>query len=126
MISEHLPALQVVLPLISAPLIVVVRRESFAWFLATAVSWIGLAIAIALAMRTAQAGVISYALGSWPPPWGIEYRVDQLSAFVLVLVSLVGAVVMSYARTSVAAEWRASGAICFIRCTACALQDCSA
>ena len=41
MISEHLPALQVVLPLISAPLIVVVRRESFAWFLATAVSWIG-------------------------------------------------------------------------------------
>jgi len=104
MISEHLPALQVVLPLISAPLIVVVRREAFAWALATAVSWIGLAIAIELAMRTAQSGVISYAIGNWPPPWGIEYRVDRLSSFVLVLVSLVGAIVMPYARASVAAE----------------------
>ena len=104
MISEHLPALQVVLPLISAPLIVVVRREAFAWALATAVSWIGLAIAIELAMRAAQSGVISYAIGNWPPPWGIEYRVDRLSSFVLVLVSLVGAIVMPYARASVAAE----------------------
>ena len=104
MISEHLPALQVVLPLISAPLIVVVRREAFAWSLATAVSWIGLGIAVELALRTAQSGVISYAIGNWPPPWGIEYRVDRLSSFVLVLVSLVGAIVMPYARTSVAAE----------------------
>jgi multicomponent Na+:H+ antiporter subunit D len=104
MISEHLPALHVVLPLISAPLIVAVRREAFAWSLATIVSWIGLAIAIELAVRTAQSGVISYAIGNWPPPWGIEYRVDRLSSFVLVLVSLVGAIVMPYARTSVAAE----------------------
>ena len=104
MISEHLPALQVVLPLMSAPLIVVVRREPFAWALATIVSWIGLAIAVELAVRTAQSGVISYAIGNWPPPWGIEYRVDRLNAFVLVLVSLVGAIIMPYARTSVAAE----------------------
>ena len=104
MISEHLPALQVVLPLISAPIIVMVRREAFAWVLATAVSWIALAIAVELALRTAESGVISYAIGSWPPPWGIEYRVDRLSAFILVLVSLVGAIVMPYARTSVAAE----------------------
>ena len=55
-------------------------------------------------MRVAQVGVISYAIGSWPPPWGIEYRVDALNAFVLVLVSLVGAVVMPYARVSIAAE----------------------
>ncbi len=104
MIAEHLPALQVVLPLICAPLIVVVRREGFAWSLATAVSWAGLAIAVELAMRTAQSGVVSYAIGSWPPPWGIEYRVDRFSSFVLVLASLVGAIVMPYARTSVAAE----------------------
>ena len=55
-------------------------------------------------MRVAQVGVISYAIGSWPPPWGIEYRVDALNAFVLVLVSLVGTVVMPYARVSIAAE----------------------
>ena len=32
-------------------------------------------------------GPISYHLGGWAPPWGIEYRVDLLNAFVLVLVS---------------------------------------
>ena len=101
---EHLPALQVVLPLLSAPLIVLVRRQAFAWFLATAVSGVSLAIAIALAMRVARVGVITYAIGSWPPPWGIEYRVDALNALVLVLVSLVGTVVMPYARVSIAAE----------------------
>jgi multicomponent Na+:H+ antiporter subunit D len=104
MIVEHLPALQVVLPLLSASLIVLVRRPGFARLLATAVSGAGLAIALALFVRVGEVGVISYAIGSWPPPWGIEYRVDALSAFVLVLVSLIGAVAMPYARVSVAAE----------------------
>jgi multicomponent Na+:H+ antiporter subunit D len=101
---DHLPALQVVLPLISAPLIVLVRRQRFAWLLTVAVSWISLAIAIALFVKVGQTGVISYAIGSWPPPWGIEYRVDALNAYVLVLVSLVAAVVAPYARISIAAE----------------------
>lgn len=104
MILEHLAALQVVLPLISAPLIVLIRRQTFAWVLATAVSWLSFAIAIGLALQVADVGVVSYALGSWPPPWGIEYRVDPLNAFVLVLVSLIGAVVMPYAHVSIAAE----------------------
>jgi len=101
---EHLPALQVVVPLIAAPLIVLVRNRRFAWLAATAASWACLAIAIGLALRVAEAGTVSYALGSWPPPWGIEYRVDALNAFVLVLVSLVAALVAPYAWTSVAAE----------------------
>ncbi|MBE0621230.1 MAG: monovalent cation/H+ antiporter subunit D family protein [Burkholderiales bacterium] len=83
---------------------VLVRRRTFAWLLAVAVSWTALAIALALAFKVREAGVISYAMGSWPPPWGIEYRVDALNSFVLVLVSLVASVVMPYARTSVAAE----------------------
>jgi multicomponent Na+:H+ antiporter subunit D len=101
---EHLPALQVVVPLIAAPLIVLVRHRGFAWLTATAASWACLAIAIGLALRVAEGGTISYALGSWPPPWGIEYRVDALNAFVLVLVSLVAAIVAPYAWCSVAAE----------------------
>ena len=102
MIGDHLPALQVVVPLLAAPFILVVRRG--AWFIAVAASWIALAIALALAFKVREAGTISYAIGNWPPPWGIEYRVDALNSFVLVLVSLVGAIVAPYARTSVAAE----------------------
>ena len=52
----------------------------------------------------ADSGTISYAIGSWPPPWGIEYRVDRLSAFVLVLVSGIAAVVLPYSRASIEAE----------------------
>jgi multicomponent Na+:H+ antiporter subunit D len=104
MIAEHLPALQVVLPLMCAPAIVLVRRHQAAWLIATAASAACLAIAVALALRVADGGVVSYALGSWPPPWGIEYRVDALNAFVLILVSGIATVLMPYARISVAAE----------------------
>ncbi len=104
MTLDHLPALQVVLPLISAPLIVLVRRQRFAWALAVLVSWISLAIAVALFLQVGRTGVMTYAIGSWPPPWGIEYRVDALNSFVLVLVSLSAAVVAPYARLSIAAE----------------------
>ena len=47
---------------------------------------------------------ISYVMGGWAVPWGIEYRVDALNAFVLMLVTSVGAVIMPFARKSVAYE----------------------
>ena len=101
---DHLPALQVVLPLIAAPLIVLVRNHTFAWVATTAVSYLCLVIAVLLASRVADAGAISYAIGNWPPPWGIEYRVDALSGFVLVLVALTASFVAPYAQRSLAAE----------------------
>ncbi len=101
---EHLAALQVVLPLVAAPLIVLARSTRFAAAATTAVSYACLVIAVALASRVAADGAFSYALGSWQPPWGIEYRVDALSAFVLVAVSLTASFVAPYARASIAAE----------------------
>jgi len=103
-IAEHLPALQVVVPLAAAPLIVLLRHPGIAWALAVAASVFAFGASVALALEVARTGVISYAMGSWPPPWGIEYRVDALSAFVLVLVSAIGALVAPYAWRSVAAE----------------------
>lgn len=104
MILDHLPALQVVVPLLAAPLIVLLRGGRIGWLIATAASWMALAIALVLFMKVQGGSVISYAIGNWPPPWGIEYRVDALNAYVLVLVSLIAAVVLPYARTSIAAE----------------------
>ena len=101
---EHLLALQVVLPLMAAPLIVLVRNRHFAWLATTAVSYACLVMAIALASRVFESGPLSYALGNWPPPWGIEYRLDALSAFVLVLVSLTASFVAPYAQRSIADE----------------------
>ncbi len=104
MIAAHLPALQVVAPLFCATVCAVVRRGAVAWAIALAVSWAMALVAALLLMRVLADGPISYALGSWPPPWGIEYRVDLVNAFVLVLVSFVNAVILPYARRSVAAE----------------------
>jgi multicomponent Na+:H+ antiporter subunit D len=103
-LSANLPALQVVVPLIAGPLCVLARRGLAAWLLALAATWAAFAIAVALLVQVLDGGVISYRLGSWAPPWGIEYRVDAANAFLLVLVSAIGSVVVPYARRSIAAE----------------------
>jgi multicomponent Na+:H+ antiporter subunit D len=101
---QHLPALQVVVPLIAAPVTVLLRRRLLAFLIVLAASWAAFAISILLWLQVAESGVVSYAIGSWPPPWGIEYRIDALSAFVLVLVSGTAAVVVPYSRRSIDPE----------------------
>jgi multicomponent Na+:H+ antiporter subunit D len=103
-VITQLPILQVVVPLIAAPLMVLLRHGTAAWLLAVGVSWASLAIALALLAEVAGGGTISYALGSWPPPWGIEYRVDAVNAYLALIVSVIAAVVAVYMRRSVAAE----------------------
>ncbi|MGI9372942.1 MAG: monovalent cation/H+ antiporter subunit D family protein [Hyphomicrobiales bacterium] len=77
-----------------------------AGFVAVVVSWVMPVVAALMLSEvlTSQTGVISYGMGGWRPPIGIEYRVDLLNAFVLLLVSVLGAVLMPYARLSVAKE----------------------
>jgi multicomponent Na+:H+ antiporter subunit D len=103
-IHAQLPALQVVLPLLGAFVAALLRRGVLAWALAAAITWLMPVIAGALLWQVVTTGPISYHLGGWPPPWGIEYRVDVLSGFVLLLVSGVSAVMMPFARRSVAFE----------------------
>jgi multicomponent Na+:H+ antiporter subunit D len=102
--AQHMPALQVVLPLVSAPLAVLARRGSLPFALTTTAAWAAFAVAITLWMQAAHEAGVSYFIGSWPPPWGIEYRVDRLSALVLLLVSGMAAVVLPYSRRSIEAE----------------------
>ena len=104
MIADQLPALQVVLPLLAAPVCVLLRRPNAAWAVAMVASWLAFAIALALLLRVADSGTISYFMGGWAAPWGIEYRVDAASAFVLIIVAAIGALVVTYARESIASE----------------------
>jgi multicomponent Na+:H+ antiporter subunit D len=103
-LTAHLPALQVVVPLLGAFLTALLRRGTAAWALALIVSWLMPAISVALLLEVSNSGPISYHLGGWAPPWGIEYRVDLLNAFLLVLISVIGAVTMPFARRSIAHE----------------------
>jgi multicomponent Na+:H+ antiporter subunit D len=103
-LAAHLPILQVVVPLISAPVVVLVRSSRAGFVVATAAAWAAFVAACALFLRTRDGEVISYAIGSWEPPWGIEYRIDLFGAFVLVLVAGVAALALPYCRRSIEAE----------------------
>lgn len=92
---EHLPALQVVVPLLAAPLCLLFRHRYVTRALVVTVPWTCLAIAWSLLARVRSEGTLSYMLGGWAAPLGIEYRVDLLNGYVLLLVSAIGAVVMS-------------------------------
>ena len=74
------------------------------WLIATLVSWLCLAIAVLLLLQALDGGAIRYQLGSWVAPWGIEYVVDRLNGFILVIVAAIGAVVAPYALRSVSDE----------------------
>ncbi len=116
----QLPVLEVVLPLIAAPLCVLLRRGNWAWLLAMAVCWASFIIAIILLTSVDEGQIISYALGGWAPPLGIEYRIDAVNGLVLLIISGIGALVLPYARTSVAEEipeqHRSLFYTCFLLC----------
>ena len=106
-VLPHLPALQVVIPLIAAPLCLLAGRASLAWTIAFLASACATAAAAILAYQTLHHGPISYHMGGWAPPWGIEYVVDSANAFILLLVSGIATVVLLYCPSSVSKEIRA-------------------
>ncbi|MCG6657682.1 monovalent cation/H+ antiporter subunit D family protein [Halomonas campisalis] len=105
LLQLHLPALQVIIPMLAAPLVMLMSRlPRAAWLTTTLTSWLTLAISLLLLMRVRAEGVVAYHMGGWVPPVGIEYRVDSVNILVLLVISVINAVVMPFARLSVASE----------------------
>ena len=103
-LAKQLPALIVIVPLLGAVVIAFIRSGILSWFLSLLISWSLPFMAILMLFQVRESGPISYHMGGWAPPIGIEYRVDMLSVFLLILVSVLGALIMPYARKSVARE----------------------
>lgn len=93
---EHLPVLQVVVPLLAAPLCLLIGVPAVARLVVILASWGSLGISIALLTLVQSSGTVRYALGGWAAPYGIEYRVDLVAAYVLLLVNIIGAVVLTF------------------------------
>jgi multicomponent Na+:H+ antiporter subunit D len=102
--AGHLPALAVVTPLVAAPACVLVHDSRRVWWLAFLVSVAAFAFSLIMLFQVMGGGHITYLLGGWAAPWGIEYRVDALNALLLVLVSGVSLVTLVFARDSVERE----------------------
>lgn len=101
---SHFPILQVILPLMAAPICLMLRQSKLVWFFSCVVSVLALLISFQLLYQVQTGGVIIYQLGGWQAPVGIEYRIDTLNAFVLVLVSAISTVVLVGAQTSIEKE----------------------
>ncbi|MEC7807479.1 MAG: monovalent cation/H+ antiporter subunit D family protein [Gemmatimonadota bacterium] len=102
--TYHLPVLLVVVPLVAAPIAALLNRPRLSWAVAVAATLWVLYAALELLSQTMAAGAIHYELGGWPAPYGIEYVVDPVNAWVVVIVALIGALVAPYARVSVERE----------------------
>ncbi|NVK18195.1 MAG: monovalent cation/H+ antiporter subunit D family protein [Methylocystaceae bacterium] len=102
--SAHLPILQILIPLMAAPFCVILRHRDIAWLISLIVSLACFAVSLLILDQVLTQGVISYFMGDWPAPWGIEFRIDVVNAYVLVIVAAIGAIVSLYGRHSVNKE----------------------
>lgn len=108
MFSQHFPALLVVLPLMAAPLCVIVRNSFSAWLIALLVSFCSFLLSALLLLQVVDGyvveNVIRYQLGGWAAPTGIEYYIDSLNAGLLSIVTLISSLSLIYARPAIQIE----------------------
>lgn len=100
----HLPILQVIVPLMAAPLCLLLSRPRLAWIFTLIVSGTAFLISSLLLKQVIASGTIIYEIGGWNAPWGIEYRIDQLNALLLLIISGISTVVLLAAHTSIRQE----------------------
>ena len=105
-IFEQSPALLVVIPLLCAFMVNMAgwidRRLCFPFAFLGVLGSFGASV-ISL-YRVLKYGVISYRLGGWPPPFGIEYVIDHFNGLVLVTVSFVSLMAVIFSKESAARE----------------------
>ena len=98
--GSNISLLLVVIPLIAAPVAAVLPRGRLPWALAFMVSVVSAVLAGMQLWMVLHEGTISYALGGWAPPWGIEYRIDAVNALVALIVAAIAAITLPYALLS--------------------------
>jgi len=105
-VVEHFPVLVVVVSLLSAITIFIAgwinRKTSCYISIATLLGQFIASLFILHHVMTI--GPIYYRLGGWVPPWGIEYVMDALNAYVLVILLFLGLVCVIYSKRNIEHE----------------------
>lgn len=106
-LTQHLPVLQVLIPMIGAMMAALLRNGAVGWAITLVATWLSLIVCVLLLQQVLNTPEpISFVFGGWTVPIGIEYRVDRLNIFVLLVINLIAAVLLPYAARSVASEIR--------------------
>ena len=106
LITDHLPVLTVVIPLMAGILTPIVGwiDRRLCWY------WVMLTMFAVLLMTSSNlytvitSGTIHYHLGGWTPPIGIEYVIDLLNGFVCIIIAFIGLMVGIYSIESITKE----------------------
>jgi len=101
-VLEWMP-FSVLAPLIAAPVCALLPGRWLPWML-TLAAVLCAAVITALVLPQAVDGVLSYQFGNWPPPFGIEYRVDAVNGLLALLIAMVALVIVPWMRLSVNRE----------------------
>jgi multicomponent Na+:H+ antiporter subunit D len=103
---QQLPVIIVLAPLVTSFIIFFSGwwHKRIAYPLAVAATSVCLFSSVGILHAVVVNGTISYWLGGWQPPWGIEYRIDHLNALMLVLVSVLSLLATIHASKSVERE----------------------
>ena len=104
--QSSLPVLVVVVPLLASFVLPVLGwwNRSLVFPVTLAALAGSFAVSIAVARQVVVGGPVHYYMGGWAPPWGIEFRIDGLSALMLLLLGFVTLVVGVYSKRSVLKE----------------------
>jgi multicomponent Na+:H+ antiporter subunit D len=100
-VGAEVPALPILplLPLLIGAvlaMLVALWRPVAAQVVAVASTGLALVASVVGLVEVTADGPLSHDLGGWPPPVGIEYVLDPLSAYLAVIVSGIGLMVMIY------------------------------
>ncbi|MCX7988358.1 MAG: monovalent cation/H+ antiporter subunit D family protein [Thermodesulfovibrio sp.] len=105
-LTEHASILIIVIPLIASFinifLIFLKRTLCYPFFLL--VLGICVILSIDILSTVISFGTLRYKLGGWTPPWGIEYVVDHLNAYLIVIVSSISFIIAIYSKDSIKKE----------------------
>ncbi len=104
--TSVLPALLVTVPLICAPICLLLQSPKLSSILAQIVAVFCLLCAGRMLFLTYGAGeeTLVYHFGGWLPPWGIAYRVTSFNALLTTLIALLATLVLNGAHLSLAKE----------------------
>lgn len=101
---QHLPILQVIIPLLAAPICFILKEARLVrWFVLIA-NVMAFVVSIMLLQQVNLNGTLVYSLGGWEAPIGIEYRIDKLNAYLLILVTSISTITLMAAGKSLTKE----------------------
>ncbi|MDC3081543.1 monovalent cation/H+ antiporter subunit D family protein [Paracoccaceae bacterium] len=101
---NHLPILQVITPMLIAPILVVLNNKTLSWLLSFVGALACLIISVLLIQAVSDGSTLTYFLGGWAPPIGIEYRIDAANSILLFLISIISVIVLIFSYSSLHSE----------------------